>query len=82
MVVSMRAKLTIKNVERFEGAPDTERLTFGAVCKPSYQSDGADEDNTFAAFTPQADLTMSITNPNLVGEFSVGDTFYVDFTPV
>lgn len=75
---TMRAKMKIANVEHF-GA--TERLNLRAVCKSGpYPDEGADEDNTFARFTPSADLTMSITNPALLGRFAIGDTFYVDFT--
>jgi hypothetical protein len=47
----------------------------------AYPEDGSDEDNTFARWTPQADLSMSINNPNLIDKFEVGQKFYVDFTP-
>lgn len=53
-----------------------------AVCASKYPEDGSDEDNTYAKFTPGADLSMNIANPALFGSFKVGDTFYVDFTPV
>ncbi|WP_204367562.1 hypothetical protein [Janthinobacterium sp. HH01] len=43
--------------------------------------DGSDEDNSFARWTPSAELTMTINNPDLLGKFKVGDKFYVDFTP-
>jgi hypothetical protein len=78
MTKPMRAKLTIRNVEKFEGS---ERITFGAVYKTSYDADELDEDNTFSKFTPQADLSMSLAAPNLMGVYKTGDTFYVDFTP-
>ena len=47
-----------------------------------YPSDGSDEDNTFAKFSPSVTLDISITNPALLGTYAVGDTFYVDFTPI
>ena len=77
---TMRAKMKITNVANSE---TSERLTFAAVYKDgAYPADGSDEDNTFARWTPSADLNMTITNPDLHGKFAVGDTFYVDFTPV
>lgn len=59
----------------------SETLKFGAVSAKSYPSDGLDEDNTFAKFTPMANLEMTIANPELWDKFSHGDKFYLDFTP-
>lgn len=74
----MRAKMKVSKVEQFETC---ENLTFNAVCKSgSYPEDGSDEDNTFAKFTPTAELKMSITNPALLGKIKPGQKFYVDFT--
>lgn len=82
-MTTMRAKLKVTSVTKGpEGFDPHERLTFAAVCKDgSYTSDGSDEDNTFSKFTPQADLSMVIQNPALLGKFEVGQKFYVDFTP-
>ena len=74
----MRAKLKVVAVEKQAGS---ERLKFAAVYKDgAYSEGGADEDNTFAMYTPQADLTMTINNPALLGQFNVGDKLYLDFT--
>lgn len=76
---TMRAKLVVANVEKHESY---ERLTFNAVAKSGgYPDDGSDEDNTFAKWTPSADLSMSITNPALFGLFEIGQKFYADFSP-
>lgn len=76
----MRAKLRIKEIVRTEYG---EQLKLSAVCKDgSYPQDGSDEDNTFARFTPTAELTMTVQNPALFGKFNPGQKFYVDFTPV
>lgn len=75
----MRAKLYVQSVERFgEG----ERLQFAAVTAGKFDSQGVDEDNTFSKYTPQASLEMFVTNPELLGQFTKGQTFYVDFTLV
>lgn len=77
----MRAKMKVSAVKHH--SDDYEQLSFKAVSKSDgYPADGTDENNTYAKWTPTADLTMSITNPALIGKFSEGQEFYVDFTPV
>jgi hypothetical protein len=77
---TMRAKLRVSNIQNY--SPESESLTFNAVCKADgYPADGSDENNSFARWTPTAELKMSITNPNLVGKFTVGQEYYLDFTP-
>lgn len=78
MQTSMRAKFVISKVERFQGC---EKVSFNAVCAKSYPSDGSDEDNTYAKFSPQAECSITIANPALIGKFNLGEKFYVDFTP-
>jgi hypothetical protein len=78
--MKMRAKLKLNNVQKFEGC---EVLTFNAVCKnEGYPADGSDENNTFARWTPNAELKMTVNNPALLGVYEPGQEFYVDFTPV
>lgn len=43
-------------------------------------TDGTPEDNSFSKWTPAAELTMAITNPDLHGKIQPGNQFYVDFT--
>ena len=81
----MRAKMEVKFVEEFknptDGVKTGERLTFAAVCGKAFAADGSDEDNTYAKWIPQADLSIAITNPALFGQFERGQKYYVDFTP-
>lgn len=82
MAVSMRAKMRIGSIVS-DGINPVETLRLHGVSKDGpYPSDGSDEDNTFAKFSPSVDLQITVTNPALVGKFKPGDTFYVDFTPV
>ena len=54
---------------------------FSAVCKSDgYPSDGTDENNSYAKWTPTADLTMAVTNPALLGKIVEGEEYYLDFT--
>jgi len=76
---SMRAKVVLNKIEQY---PQTERLTFNPVAAKQYGADGADEDNTFAKFSPSGEFTLAVTNPALLGQFKPGEKYYVDFTPV
>lgn len=74
----MRAKMKINSVLSF-GTGETLKLS--AVAKNGYDSEGNDENNTYAKFTPSASLEITIMNPNLLGKFKVGEEYYLDFTP-
>lgn len=73
----MRAKMIVKDV--IKNSDNSVRLIMGAVYKNKYDETGEDEDNTFAKFTPSADLNMLIQNHNLVDKFKIGQKFYLDF---
>lgn len=78
MSVLMRAKMQVNKVERFAGQ---DKITCNAVCRSSpYPDDGADEDNTYAKFSPSGLLELTIANPALVGKIEPGQKFYLDFT--
>lgn len=79
METIMRAKMRVVGIEQPNNASET--LIFSAVAKnDGYPADGSDENNTFARWTPSAELRMLIANPALIGKFTVGQEFYVDFT--
>lgn len=77
--VKMRAKMYVTKVEKFATVDTIYMSPVGR--SDAYPADGSDENNTYAKFSPSGDLRLSIANPALVGRFSPGDTFYVDFTP-
>lgn len=77
--VTMRAKMQVNKVEQFA---ESERVFMNAVARSSaYPEDGSDEDNTYAKFSPQGELSLTIANPALRGKVEAGKKFYVDFTP-
>jgi len=85
MTTAMRAKVKITGIQPYPeaGEVSSEAITFNFPSKDSsYPADGSDEDQQFAKYTPNASLSMTINNPNLIGKFAVGDTFYLDFVPV
>ena len=84
MSALMRAKFQVSLVQRFagyDGEPGQDKITANAVAAKAYPADGSDEDNTYAKFSPQGELTLTIANPALVGKIEPGTKFYLDFTP-
>jgi hypothetical protein len=79
MTCKMRAKLQVATVTRHNGECETVR--FHAVAANNYPADGADEDNSYAKFSPSATLDITIANPALLGQLNPGEKYYVDFTP-
>jgi hypothetical protein len=90
MATNMRAKMMLETITtiRLQGqvagdAPSSEVLKFRAVArKEGYPSDGADENNTYAKFSPSATYEIAVANPALIGKLNPGEFYYVDFTPV
>jgi hypothetical protein len=83
-MAKMRAKLRVGFVQEHFNGPDNaksgETLSMHAVAASQYPADGSDENNTFAKFSPSADLRLHVANPALFGQFAVGESYYVDFT--
>lgn len=85
MSTFMRAKMTVTEVTRtgFQNGPEfqmQDRIKLVAVAAKAYPADGADEDNTYAKFSPSGELSLTIANPALVGKIEPGQKFYLDFT--
>jgi hypothetical protein len=76
---TMRAKMRVQSVQTFENSPQ-ENVHFAAVSTKPYGENGESEDNTYARYTPMADVKMTINNPALSGQIKEGQTYYVDFT--
>lgn len=76
----MRAKVSVQAINKpWEGAEEVVMRPVSGT--EQYGPNGESENNTFARYTPSGEIKLSITNPNLHGQFSVGQEFYVDFTP-
>ncbi|EHK56884.1 hypothetical protein [Allomesorhizobium alhagi] len=86
-MATMRAKMRISSITPYpptpEGTPTQETLKFHAVAKDGpYPSDGSDEDNSYARYSPCGELSLTVANPALIGKFAVGEKFYLDFTKI
>ena len=83
----VRAKMAVNEIRRYRGTvrnPETgnwDSCEMQAV-KLNAVAGGTPEDNTFAQATPTATVDISITNPETVGFFDLGESYYVDFVPV
>lgn len=77
-MATMRAKFQVNSVKQILGG--AEELSLGAVCSKGFGPNGESEDNTYARYTPQGSLTLTVNNPDLVGAFKPGQKFYLDFT--
>ena len=72
----MRAKMQIQSVSKQIWPGEVIRMC--AV----YGGSTNDEDNSFAKTTPSGSIELTIANKELLGVYSPGDTFYVDFVPI
>jgi hypothetical protein len=75
----MRAKMRVNAVQKYGDTQET--LVLNCVSRSDgYPSDGSDENNTFAKFSPSGSLSLTVMNPALLGKFEVGEEYYLDFT--
>jgi hypothetical protein len=70
--MKIRAKMQCLSVQREEYQ---ETVTLSAVVE------GSEENKSFSRWTPAAHLTMTVSNPDVLGAFKEGEEYYLDFTP-
>ena len=70
----MRAKVKLTSITSRKYSGD--ELQFDAV----YTNNK--EDNSYSSATPLAQFKMQVNNPDLVGTFKAGASYYVDFTKI
>ncbi len=75
MTARIRAKFQLNEEKRISWQPDSRYLKFGAVYDPSLP-----EAQRFAKATPSGTLEMQVDNP--AAQFTLGTSYYLDFTPV
>lgn len=78
----MRAKMQVTTVDPPNGttAMTVQTINMVAVSTTPFGTDGESEDNTYARWTPTGACSLTITNLNLIGKFTSGQKFYLDFT--
>lgn len=74
-------KLTGTDGKTHTGEEVQMRAVQGDKVSKGYPTDGSDEDNTYAKFSPSADFRLYVANPHLFGQFKPGQKYYIDMTP-
>lgn len=72
--MTIRAKLYVAAVERQASTPDAVKVVMNAVTR-------GEDNKTWAEASPSGRFEMQIQNPLASSQFSLGQEFYVDFTP-
>lgn len=77
MTVRAKLRCSSENTVRWSNLAGTERRDYEFLAQ---YDDTIPEDQRYARATPQAKLTMTVDNPNVV--FQPGKNYYLDITPV
>ena len=64
-------------VESVEEQADQEIIKLSAL-----YDENDPEDTKFSKYTPWGSVEFGVSNPNVMGQFKVGDAFFVHFTRV
>lgn len=79
---SVRCKFYVTSVAQSASAPSPEAAT-GPVTQeqitlaPVY----GDENKPWSKYTPCGQVSLTVTNPEVIGQFKPGELYFVDLTP-
>lgn len=76
--MAVRGKFTVVERTKFTWSPTMERVVFSA----EYDTANIPEDQRYATATPSGRIEMNVDSPGALAQFTLGQKFYVDFTPV
>ena len=74
--MTVRAKFYVTSIQHHHIAQPTE-VCAEVKLAPVY----GDANKPWSKATPQGQVTMTITNPEAIEAFTLGKTYYLDFTP-
>ena len=74
-----RCKFTVTSVEPTTWSSDPPEIV---VRLTTLYDPNDPEDTKFSVYTPSGDMEFRVNNPNVIGMFEEGKSFYVDLTPV
>jgi S-adenosylmethionine hydrolase len=79
--MTVRAKFFVTEVKH-TGTPGSDPYAT-IVMAPIHGSYGDGKENeSWSKYTPSGKLEMSITNPDAIDQFSVGQAYWLDISPV
>lgn len=76
--MAVRAKFRVKSLNHLETHDPKEVLV--ELSLYAVYGDGKGNES-WSKYTPSGEITMRITNPAAIEQFSPGQDFYIDFTP-
>ena len=59
----------------------TEELETGRLQLTVVTDDGSPDNAAFFKYTPAGSIDLHVVNPEALKQFTVGDKYFVDFTP-
>jgi hypothetical protein len=74
--MKVRAKFTVNSIQHHH-TQQADAVCAEVKLAPVY----GDENKPWSQYTPQGQITMTITNPAAVAAFELGKPYFVDFTP-
>lgn len=74
--MSVRAKFWVTGINH-RHIGDDSAVNAEITLDPAY----GEGNETWSKWTPAGKITLTITNPAAVEQFTLGDEFFVDFTP-
>ena len=60
----------------------TEDKSAETITLSTHSEENEPEDTKFSAATPIGKLEFKLTNPNLLGQFQPGQSYYIDLVPI
>lgn len=75
--MTIRSKMQLTEIHNLHWSPTMKRLKFQATYDSTIP-----EDQRFQMATPSASAEYLIDNPAALAQFTMGEYYYVDFTPV
>lgn len=78
----MRAKFKCTGVSENKNYDAEVPVKVGENISLAAVTDGSEENLSFSQYTPTANMSMYITNPDVFGFFTEGNEYYLDMTPV
>lgn len=68
--------MQLQQITNHAWSPTAKTLVFQTCYDPAIP-----EDKSFTKATPNGSITMQVDNPAALDQFTLGDYYYVDFTP-
>lgn len=76
-IKSVTAKFKVNSINEYEGG---KMITLSAVVGYDGVGNRIDENESWSKYTPSGNIEINITNPEAYNQFTVGKSYYINFT--